>query len=136
MVYTCRSGEKKDLPQYQYLPLEELLKTSDYVSLHIPVPADQKPVLGEAELALMKPTAYLINTARGGVVAEDALLDALNAGKLAGAALDVFEEEPTANVALYSHPKVSVTPHIGGQTAEAQSRIGDEIISIVNSFPL
>ena len=84
----------------------------------------------------MKPTAYLINTARGGVVAEDALLDALNAGKLAGAALDVFEEEPTANVALYSHPQVSVTPHIGGQTAEAQSRIGDEIISIVNSFPL
>ena len=136
VVYTCRSGEKKDLPQYQYLPLEELLKTSDYVSLHIPVPADQKPVLGEAELALMKPTAYLINTARGGVVAEDALLDALNVGKLAGAALDVFEEEPTANVALYSHPKVSVTPHIGGQTAEAQSRIGDEIISIVNSFPL
>lgn len=134
VVYTCRSGEKKDLPQYTYLPLEELLKTSDYVSLHIPMPADQKPVLGEAELSLMKPTAFLINTARGGVVAEDALLDALNDGKLAGAALDVFEEEPTANVALYSHPKVSVTPHIGGQTAEAQSRIGDEIVSIVCSF--
>ena len=92
VVYTCRSGEKKDLPQYTYLPLEELLKTSDYVSLHIPMPADQKPVLGEAELSLMKPTAFLINTARGGVVAEDALLDALNDGKLAGAALDVFEE--------------------------------------------
>ncbi len=134
VVYTCRSGEKKELPQYTYLPLEELLKTSDYVSLHIPMPADKKPVLGEAELAMMKPTAYLINTARGGVVAEDALLDALNEGKLAGAALDVFEEEPTANVALYSHPKVSVTPHIGGQTAEAQSRIGDEIVSIITAF--
>ena len=134
VVYTCRSGEKKDLPQYTYLPMEELLKVSDYVSLHIPMPADKKPVLGEAELALLKPTAFLINTARGGVVAEDALLDALNDGKLAGAALDVFEEEPTANVALYSHPKVSVTPHIGGQTAEAQGRIGDEIVSIIEAF--
>lgn len=134
VVYTCRSGEKKDLPQYKHLPLEELLKTSDYVSLHIPMPEDKKPVLGEAELALLKPTAYLINTARGGVVAEDALLAALNEGKLAGAALDVFEEEPTANAALYSHPKVSVTPHIGGQTVEAQNRIGDEIVSIICAF--
>lgn len=134
VVYTCRSGEKKDLPQYTYLPMEELLKTSDYVSLHIPMPADKKPVLGEAELSMMKPSAFLINTARGGVVAEDVLLDALNDGKLAGAALDVFEEEPTANVALYSHPRVSVTPHIGGQTAEAQSRIGDEIVSIICEF--
>lgn len=134
VVYTCRSGEKKELGQYTYLSLDELLKVSDYVSLHIPMPADKKPVLGSAELSLMKPTAYLINTARGGVVAEDALLDALNAGKLAGAALDVFEEEPTANVALYSHPKVSITPHIGGQTAEAQGRIGDEIVSIITAF--
>lgn len=134
VVYTCRSGEKKDLPQYKYLPLEELLKTSDYVSLHIPMPEDKKPALGEAELALLKPTAYLINTARGGVVAEDSLLAALNEGKLAGAALDVFEEEPTANAALYSHPKVSVTPHIGGQTVAAQNRIGDEIVSIICAF--
>lgn len=134
VVYTCRSGEKKEFSQYTYLPLEELLRTSDYVSLHIPMPKDKKPVLGEKELAMMKPTAFLINTARGGVVSEDALLDALNNGTLAGAALDVFEEEPTANVALYSHPKVSVTPHIGGQTAEAQARIGSEIVSIICSF--
>ena len=134
VVYTCRSGEKKELPQYTCLPLEALLQTSDYVSLHIPMPADKKPVLAEKELAMMKPTAFLINTARGGVVSEDALLDALNRGALAGAALDVFEEEPTANVALYSHPKVSVTPHIGGQTAEAQSRIGSEIVSIICAF--
>lgn len=134
VVYTCRSGEKKELSQYAYLPLEELLKTSDYVSLHIPMPADKKPVLTKKELAMMKPSAYLINTARGGVVAEDALLDALNEGLLAGAALDVFEEEPTANAALYKHPKVSVTPHIGGQTAEAQDRIGSEIVSIICEF--
>ena len=134
VVYTRRSGEDSQFPQYQYLPLEELLKVSDYVSLHIPKPADKKPVLGAAELAMMKPTAFVINTARGGVVAEDALLDALNEGKIAGAALDVFAEEPTKNEALCNHPKVSVTPHIGGQTAEAQGRIGEEIISIITNF--
>ena len=134
VVYTRRSGVDANFPQYTYLPLEELLKVSDYVSLHIPMPADKKPVLGAAELAMMKPTAFLINTARGGVVAEDALLDALNEGKIAGAALDVFAEEPTKNEALCSHPKVSVTPHIGGQTEEAQGRIGEEIISIITNF--
>ena len=134
VVYTCRSGEKKELSGYQYLSMEELLRASDYVSLHIPMPSDKKPILTEKELALLKPTAFLINTARGGVVSEDALLDALNNGILAGAALDVFEEEPTANVALYSHPKVSVTPHIGGQTAEAQSCIGSEIVSIICDY--
>lgn len=133
VVYTCRSGPKADCG-YRYLPLEELLRTADFVSLHIPMPADKKPVLGVAQLALMKPTAYLINTARGGVVDEKALLNALNENWLAGAALDVFEEEPTANAELCRHPSVLVTPHIGGQTAEAQSRIGDEIVALVDAF--
>ena len=65
---------------------------------------------------------------------ENALVEALDAGKLAGAALDVFVEEPTKNEALYKHPKVSVTPHIGGSTEEAQGRIGSEIVSIINNF--
>lgn len=134
VVYTRRSGADQAFPQYQYLPLEELLQVSDFVSLHIPMPADKQPVLGANELSLMKPTAFLINTARGGVVDEAALLDALNAGKLAGAGLDVFSQEPTQNIALCNHPKVSVTPHIGGQTQEAQSRIGDEIVSIICTF--
>jgi len=134
VVYFQRRGENPDYPQYKYLPLEELLKVSDYVSLHIPMPADKKPVLGKEELALMKPTAFLINTARGGVVEEQALLDALDAGQLAGAALDVFTEEPVQNMALCSHPKISVTPHIGGATKEAQARIGGEIVSIIESF--
>jgi len=134
VVYTCRSGAKAGFEKYSYLSLEDLLKVSDYVSLHIPMPADKKPVLGEAELAMMKPTAFLVNTARGGVVEEAALLKALNEGVIAGAALDVFAEEPTQNLELCNHPKVSVTPHIGGQTAEAQGRIGDEIVSIITSF--
>lgn len=134
VVYTRRRGEDPAFPQYTYLPLPALLKTADYISLHIPMPADKQAVIGEAELALMKPTAFLINTARGGVVDEAALLKALDAGLLAGAALDVFEEEPTANRELCNHPKVSVTPHIGGQTAEAQTRIGQEIVSIIAAF--
>ncbi|MBQ4116470.1 MAG: D-2-hydroxyacid dehydrogenase [Clostridia bacterium] len=134
VVYTCRSGEKKEIGNYTYLPLEKLLKISDYVSLHIPMPADNRPIIDKAELELMKPTAFIINTSRGGVVSENALLNALNNGEIAGAALDVFENEPTANMALCSHPRVSVTPHIGGQTAEAQSRIGEEIAGIINRW--
>lgn len=134
VVYFQRRGENPDYPQYKYLPLEQLLKISDYVSLHIPMPADKKPVLEKEQLALMKPSAFLINTARGGVVEEQALLDALDAGQLAGAALDVFTEEPVQNMALCSHPKISVTPHIGGATKEAQARIGGEIVSIIESF--
>ena len=134
VVYTDLFGENAKFPQYTFMSQEALLKVSDFVSLHIPMPADKKPVVGAAELATMKPTAFIINTARGGLVEENALVEALNAGKLAGAALDVFAEEPTKNEALYKHPKVSVTPHIGGSTKEAQSRIGAEIVSIINNF--
>ena len=134
VVYTDLFGANDKYPQYTFLSQEELLKISDFVSLHIPMPADKKAVIGEKELATMKPTAFIINTARGGLVEEEALVKALDEGKLAGAALDVFKEEPTTNEALYKHPKVSVTPHIGGQTAEAQGRIGGEIVSIINAF--
>ena len=82
----------------------------------------------------MKDGAYLINCARGNVVDEDALLDALNSGKVAGAGIDVFAKEPTANEALVNHPNVSVTPHIGASTEEAQTRIGDEVASTIKEF--
>ncbi len=134
VIYTDFLGENTKFPQYTFVSQAELLKEADFVSLHIPMPADKKPVLGEAELATMKPTAFIINTARGGLVEEAALVKALDEGKLAGAALDVFAEEPTKNEALYKHPKISVTPHIGGSTKEAQGRIGEEIVSIITSF--
>ncbi len=130
VVYYQRRGDA-GIDGYRYLPLEELLKTADYISLHIPMPKDKKPVLGAAELALLKPTAFLINTARGGVVDEAALVEALDNGVLAGAALDVFCEEPTKNEAILHHPKISLTPHIGGATKEAQARIGSEIVEII-----
>ena len=134
VVYNDFLGENKNFPQYTFMSQAELLKVADFVSLHIPMPADKKAVVGEAELATMKPTAFIINTARGGLVDEAALVKALDEGKLAGAAVDVFAEEPTKNEALYKHPKVSVTPHIGGSTEEAQGRIGAEIVSIIESF--
>lgn len=134
IVYNDFLGANANYPQYSFLSQEDLLKVSDFVSLHIPMPADKKAIIGAEQLATMKPTAYIINTARGGLIDEAALLDALNEDRLAGAALDVFAQEPTANEALVNHPKVSVTPHIGGSTAEAQGRIGGEIVSIINNF--
>ena len=124
--------EIKGLPEsYKCMTRDEVLANADFVSLHIPAAKDGKPVIGAAELALMKPTAYIINTARGGLVDEDALVEALDNNKLAGAALDVFAEEPAKNEKVLSHAKISLTPHIGGSTKEAQARIGMEIVDII-----
>ena len=111
------------------LSMEEVLTQSDAVSLHIPAQADGKPVIGADELALMKPGALLLNAARGGVVDEDALIDALDSGALAGAALDVFVGEPTPRADVLAHPSLSLTPHTGAATGEAQDRIGLELAS-------
>ena len=120
--------------EYTSMSRDEVLKNADFISLHIPMPADKKPVITANELAMMKPTAFIVNTARGGLICEDALCDALDAGALAGAALDVFAEEPTKNERLLKHPKVSVTPHIGGSTKEAQGRIGEELVELLTKF--
>jgi len=120
--------------EYQKSTQEEILKNADFVSLHIPMPADKKPVITADDLALMKPTAYILNLARGGLIDEDALCDALDAGKLAGAALDVFKEEPAKNQRILTNDKISMTPHIGGSTNEAQDRIGEEIVDIVTEI--
>lgn len=111
------------------LSMEEVLKQSDAVSLHIPAQADGKPVIGADELALMKPGALLLNAARGGVVDEDALIAALDSGALAGAALDVFVGEPSPRADILAHPSLSLTPHTGAATGEAQDRIGLELAS-------
>ena len=97
---------------------------------------DVKPgeVWPEESLAKMKDGVVIINTSRGANVDEDALLAALESGKVRAAGLDVYADEPTANAALYSHPMVSCTPHIGAATVEAQKRIGTEIVDIIRSF--
>ena len=125
--------KESPLSEVRMVPLEELLWEADFVTLHVP-PDPAGPVIGKEEIAKMKPGAYLINCARGGVVDEAALLEALNSGKLAGAGLDVYQEEPPKNMELLRHPKVSLTPHIGAQTKEAQGRVGDEVVDILLEF--
>jgi D-3-phosphoglycerate dehydrogenase len=105
--------------------LDNLLIQSDYISLH--VPSSQKPILGREEFGKMKKGTCIINTARGGTVDEAALLEALESGQLGGAGLDAFLNEPNPNPALLKHPKISITPHIGGSTREAQAAIGKEL---------
>lgn len=134
VVYYDLMGAAEGMDGYAYLPFEEVLKTADFLSLHIPFFADKGATIGEAQFAIMKDGAYLINCARGGVVDEAALLKALDSGKITAAALDVFEEEPTKNQAIFTHPKISLTPHIGASTAEAQERIGQETIDVIVKF--
>lgn len=105
----------------------ELLSSSDYISLHVPKQDGGKAVLGAEELDQCKDGVILVNTARGGSIDEDALLAALESGKVSAAALDVFENEPTPREDLLKHPKLSLTPHVGAATTEAQGRIGLEL---------
>ena len=106
--------------------LEELLEQADYVSLHTPLTPETKHLIGAAELRRMKPTAYLINTARGGVVDQNALREALEAGEIAGAGLDVTDPEPLpADDPLLSAPNLLVVPHIGSATVRTRSRMAD-----------
>lgn len=105
--------------------MEEALKEADFVTLHIP--AQQDYVIGKTQLDSMKDGAFLVNAARGGVVDEVALVEALENGKLTAAALDVFEKEPTPEIQLLMNPKLSLSPHVGGSTVEAQDRIGVEL---------
>ncbi len=116
-----------------YVTLDEILAKSDFISLHAPALASG-PLVNAETIAKMKDGVCIINTSRGGNVDEQALLDALNSGKVRAAGLDVWAEEPSKNHALYSHPMVSCTPHIGAQTVEAQKRIGAEIVQIIGEL--
>lgn len=134
VIYQTRSGQKDGYGQYEFVSMDALLKRSDFISLHIPYDKEAGPVIAEREFAAMKKGVFLINCARGGVVSEAALLDALDIGQVAAAAVDVFAEEPTRNERLFTHERVCLTPHIGASTLEAQQKIGAEIVDIVDSF--
>jgi len=107
--------------------LEGLFAQSDYISLHVPLTDETRGMIDEAALRLMKPGVRIICAARGGVIDEDALLAALESGQVAGAALDVFAQEPPGLTSLVAHPKVIASPHIGAQTVEAQVRAAEDV---------
>jgi len=131
VVYTDLMGAGVGMDGCKFVSEEELIKASDYISLHIPFIKEMGPTLHKKKFDMMKDGVYIINCARGGTVCEDGLLEALNSGKVAGAGIDVFEEEPTKNEMLVNHPNVSVTPHIGASTSEAQKRIGVETYTVI-----
>lgn len=133
VIYYTRSGKKEGFNEFDFAAMEELLAKSDFISLHIPYDKENGTLIGAKEFAMMKDGVYLVNCARGGVVSEEALLEALDSGKVAAAALDVYEQEPTKNVKLYKHSRVSLTPHIGASTIEAQEKIGKEIVEIIKN---
>ena len=116
-----------------YVEMDELLSKSDFISVHAPA-VDGGALINAERIAKMKDGVCIINTSRGTNVDEAALLDALNSGKVRAAGLDVYADEPASNAALYSHPMVSCTPHIGAATVEAQKRIGAEIVDIITNF--
>ena len=117
----------------KYVELDELLAKSDFISLHTPA-IDGVPMIRKETIEKMKDGVVIINTSRGSNIDEADLLEALNSGKVRGAGLDVFVEEPTHNMDLINHPAVSCTPHIGAATKEAQGRIGEEIVEIISKF--
>ncbi len=124
-------------PEYEcetmhFVSLEDIWAKSDIIALS--TPSLGSPIINEESIGKMKDGVVIINTSRGGNIDEAALLNALNAGKVRAAGLDVWTEEPTKNVALSQHPAVSALPHIGASTGEAQKRIGSEIVEIIENF--
>ncbi|WP_207423374.1 D-2-hydroxyacid dehydrogenase [Desertivirga brevis] len=112
--------------------LDQLISESDFISIHTPF--TDKPILGKEEFEKVKKGVGVVNCSRGGTIDELALIDALDSGKVAFAGLDVFDNEPTPRQEILSHPKISLTPHIGAATNEAQERIGVELANLIIDF--
>ncbi len=132
IVLSFYDGQKLEF-NLEGISKEQLIKSSDFISLH--VPAQKEYVIGEKEFKAMKEGVGIVNAARGGVIDEVALIDALEEGKVAFAGLDTFESEPKPEIKILMHSNISLTPHIGAATAEAQDRIGlelaDQIVSLL-----
>jgi glyoxylate reductase len=121
------ADEEKDTG-LEYVALDELLARSDFVSIHAPLKPGTRHLIGEAQLARMKRTAFLVNTARGAIVDEAALVDALRHGRIAGAALDVFEHEPAVDPELLEMPNVVLTPHLGSAVASLRETMAHVVV--------
>lgn len=123
-----------EVPGVQMVGLDELLAQSDYISLHLPKTKESAGMIGKAQFEKMKTGVYIVNCARGGIVDEEALYEALTSGKVAGAALDVFAEEPPTDWKLVQLDNVICSPHIGAATKEAQTRVGAEVAEKLIEF--
>ena len=129
-------SRKKDYPNVENVSFEELISNSDIISFHCKAPKDGKPLITKEHYKKMKPTAYIINAARGNIVDEKDLNDALNENLIAGAALDVFSQEPAKENILFNNPKVILTPHIAASTTEASIVVAEMIANQISDFLL
>lgn len=127
-------NRRTEVSGYRRVPLDTLLQEADFVSLHTPLTTETRHLIGARELSLMKPTAMLINTARGAVIDETALADALRQKRIAGAALDVFENEPHVTELLYRLDNVVLTPHIGTGTIDTRITMAEEALANIRNF--
>jgi D-3-phosphoglycerate dehydrogenase len=122
------------------IPLEDLLRQSDFIGVHTTLTEGTRDLIGAEQLAMMKPTVRIINTARGGIIDEEALYEAVEEGRIAGAAVDVFTQEPAVGNKLTESDRIVVTPHLGASTAEAQERVAvdvaEEIIAHLKGEPV
>jgi D-3-phosphoglycerate dehydrogenase len=135
-VEICPPGDEtiKVAVPVKTVPFEEVISKSDFLTFHMPMPADKKPVITAKEIEKMKNGVIIVNDARGGIIDEKALYEGLTSGKIAYAGIDVFVNEPTPDPELLKLPNVSLTPHVGGQTLEAQNRIGLELADKIIEF--
>lgn len=136
VVYDPYLGEERaDELGVQLVGLEEVLEVGDFISFHVPLTDETRGIVGAGEIERMKPTAFLVNASRGGVVDEVALVEALQSGAIAGAALDVYEQEPIpVNSPLRTTPNLVLTPHLGAATAEAQMGVATEVAEKIKTL--
>ena len=130
------SSRQEEFPDIKNVSFDELITTSDIISFHCKAPPDGKPLINKEHYKKMKPTTVIINTARGNIVEENDLNNALNNNMIAGAALDVYSKEPAKENILFNNPKVILTPHIAASTAEAQIIVAEMIANQICNFLL
>ena len=134
VIYYDILGKMEGYTRYKFCSFEEVLKNADFLTIHIPYDKEKGYLITKKEFDLMKQGVYFVNNARGALVCEHDLIEALDNGKIEAVAMDVYETEPKVNLELVNHPMVSPTPHIGASTVEAQDRISKEIVEMLVEY--